>query len=154
MRQCWQVECDNSEGTRLRNAAKVALAVALGAAACGGPVQTQLPEDPNIRALDLCSGGAALPPLSGVLVAAPMPRQVLLKMDTGAEATLLWPPGFGLDSSSGAIFDPTGANVFSIGHSIILDQVSPHEHAGTADDPYRVVGVIGRVCYGIIIGAG
>ena len=125
------------------------------ASACAPAVDAGLPvvTDPSIRSArkgELCAAGAHLPPVSGVLTgsANASPQYVWLRSDSGESVYVAWPTGFTVRFAPDVrLLDETGSVFARGGDRLELPSVDPGAHAGTKDDPYPAIGIVGARCF-------
>jgi len=129
--------------------------IAVLASACAPAVGAGLSvvTDPSIRGAhegEVCAAGAYLPPVAGVLIgqASAPPQYVWLRSDGGESVYIAWPSGFTVRFAPEAqLLDEAGQVFAKAGDRIELPSVDPAAHAGTKDDPYPAVGIIGDRCF-------
>jgi hypothetical protein len=98
----------------------------------------------------LCTLGAALPPVEGVLRGDQRDdvEPIWLERPDGRRMSIVWPEGFTVRFEPLAVLrDENGAIVARDGSSVTLGQVSLTEAAGTFDDPYIASGLVFDGCY-------
>ena len=66
----------------------------------------------------------------------------------GREMLIAWPAGFGaLIAVPPALLDDRGTALFLEGDTVVLEQVSRADHAGTTEDPYVALGIFAGQCW-------
>ena len=128
----------------------VALAVAVASCANPPPSGSVL----HLRAFAwsdrvLCNLAAAVSPVTGALEGDPAdPELVWLRSADNQRLSIVWPAGFTVRFEPGAtLYDENGVLVARAGDAVVLNQVSPAQHAGSPEDPYLADGSVFAGCY-------
>jgi hypothetical protein len=97
----------------------------------------------------LCTLGAAIPPVTGVLDGRPDdPELVWLHGPDRERISVAWPAGFSVAFAPDAVLrDERGIEVAGAGDVVELGQVNLGSHAGTPADPYLATGLVFSGCY-------
>jgi hypothetical protein len=135
-----------------RAVALLTFVVALSGCSTAAPLPSgaiAVPTDQNVVSSAesgiLCTLGAVIPPVVGVLMGDPSDPAwpVWLQAADGHPMYIRWPRGFSVRFDPEAtLLDETGAVFLLSGSPITLAQMGPDPAGGTKDQPYVVAGLV------------